>query len=57
MVIEARGGRQAWNTHSQASDYDEAKRIAEGVNGAVVPWDMRLLLMDNGLIEQRLQML
>ncbi len=56
MVIAiSRNGQDVWNTHEQASDYDEAKRIAGRVNGAVVPWDMRLLLLDNGLIEQRIQ--
>ncbi len=56
MVIAiGRRNRAAWNTHSQAADYDEAKRIAARVDGAVVPWDMRLLLLDNGLMEQRIQ--
>lgn len=56
MVIAiGRSGRLAWNTHEQAADWNEAKRIAERVDGAVVPWDMRLLLLDNGLIEQRTQ--
>lgn len=58
MVIAiGRGKRAAWNTHSQAGDYKEAKRIAAGAGGAVVPWDMRLLLLDNGLVRKRIQIL
>lgn len=58
MVIAiGRGKREAWNTHSQASDYEEAKRIAARVDGAVVPWGMRLLLLDNGLLERRIRIL
>ncbi len=56
MVIRTeRGGRQAWNTHSQVADWAKAGRVAERVGGAVVPWDMRLLLLDNGMISRSIR--
>jgi len=57
MVITIRGSKQVWNTHSQATDKNEADRVANGVGGTVVPWDDRLLLLDNGVIGRRLQFL
>lgn len=57
VIAVGRGKRAAWNTYGQVSDWAEANRVAARVNGAVVPWDMRLLLLDNGLIERRIRVL
>ena len=51
MIINSRG----WHTHSQETNLDEAERVAMSVNGAIVPWEDRLYLLDNGLIEKEIQ--
>jgi hypothetical protein len=58
MVIRKnKNGKSVWDTHSQWDDYDEATREARRVDGAVVPWDSRILLLDNGLLEKEIQIL
>jgi len=53
MVIE----KSRWNTREQVSDRAEAQRRADLIGGMVVPWDQRLLLLDNGLLNQRIRIL
>lgn len=55
MVIVLRGGREMWWTDSQSSDREEANRIAARVGGLVLPWSMRLLLLDNGLLKRSIR--
>ena len=53
MVIE----KNRWNTREQASDRAEAQRRADLIGGMVVPWEQRLLLLDNGLLARHIRIL
>jgi len=53
MVIE----KNRWNTKEQVSDHGEAQRRADRIGGMVIPWDQRLLLLDNGLLGKRIRIL
>ena len=44
-----------WHTHSQERDLEVAKKVAINLNATVVPWESRLYLLDNGILEREIQ--
>jgi len=45
----------AWHIHSQQKDFYTARDIARKIEGMVVPWDDRILLLDNGVLESMIE--
>ena len=44
-----------WHTHSQESHIRTAKEVAAKLGAAIVPWESRLYLLDNGMLEREIE--